>query len=304
VIKAEECSGRTAGKALSRIGSAGGTPPFVLDDGQFLDLHFTMGYLQSRMSLLRPYELSLDYTRRMMAFLLFHSDPLHVELVGLGGGSLTKFCYRELPHAQLTTIEINHDVISLAPFFQIPETSPRVNLVHADASAYFVHSHERSDVILLDGCDTYGIAPKLVTERFYALVFDRLRPGGIAVANLVGGDRAIAAAQRAIAKVFNDRLLIMNVAGGSNLLAFAFRGPQWPPDWTAIMTAAPKLAQKYGLDLEGYAAVLERAYREGGTVQFNDAPVAPARSAQIPKCSQVDVALLSTSTDCGVDHQE
>lgn len=264
VIKTHEPPDQSTAKALKRIGSGPDAPPFVLDDGQFLALHFTMGYLQSRMNLLNPYALSLDYTRRMMAFLLFQPAPLHVELVGLGGGSLTKFCYRGLPHTKLTTIEINSDVISMAPLFQIPETSPRMHLVHADASVYLAHSDKRSDVILIDGCDTYGIAPSLTTESFYTSVFDRLRPGGIAVVNLVGGSRMKDAVQRVIAKVFDDRLLVMNIAVGSNRIALAFRGPQWPPDWAAIKTAAPKLAHQHQLDFEAYAAELERAYRNRG----------------------------------------
>jgi spermidine synthase len=117
VIRVSQAIDQSTSRALRRIGSGPDAPPFVLDDGDFLPLHFTMSYVQSRMKVKAPFALALDYTRRVMTFLLFQPDPLNMEIVGLGGGSLTKFCYHELPHTKLTTIEINREVISMAPLF-------------------------------------------------------------------------------------------------------------------------------------------------------------------------------------------
>ena len=49
------------------------------------------------MSLDEPDALVTAYTRKMMAFLLFNPAPKRIAMVGLGGGSLAKFCYRNLP---------------------------------------------------------------------------------------------------------------------------------------------------------------------------------------------------------------
>jgi spermidine synthase len=264
VIRVGQAVDRSTSEALKRVGSGPDAPPFVLDDGDFLQLHFTMSYVQSRMNLRAPFALSLDYTRKMMAFLLFQPDPLNLEIVGLGGGSLTKFCYRALPHTKLTTIEINGEVISMAPLFQIPQTSARVNLIHADAADYFARSGQHSDVILIDGCDTCGIAPSLATESFYVSVLNRLKPGGVAVVNLVGSARMKDKVQRVIAKVFDDQMLVIGVAVGGNRIVLAFRSPQWPPRWDAIKKDAPGLAAKHRLDFEAYAAALELWYRNRG----------------------------------------
>lgn len=68
--------------------------PFIIDSGLRRSLHFSFDGVQSCMDLLDPDRLTLAYTRRMMAFLLFNSAPVRVLLLGLGGGSLAKFCYR------------------------------------------------------------------------------------------------------------------------------------------------------------------------------------------------------------------
>src|SRR5581483_253689 len=71
--------------------------PFILDSGLRRFLHFDLDAVQSAMDMHDPVRLTLAYTRRMMAFLLFNRAPARVLLLGLGGGSLAKFCYHRLP---------------------------------------------------------------------------------------------------------------------------------------------------------------------------------------------------------------
>jgi spermidine synthase len=55
-------------------------------------MHFTSLATQSAMSLSEPDALIAQYTRKMMSFLLFNPDPKHIVMIGLGGGSLAKYC--------------------------------------------------------------------------------------------------------------------------------------------------------------------------------------------------------------------
>jgi spermidine synthase len=75
--------------------------PFIVDHGPRRFLHFDLDAVQSAMHLEHPDRLSLAYTRKMMAFLLFNRTPARILLLGLGGGSLAKFCYRCLPSATI-----------------------------------------------------------------------------------------------------------------------------------------------------------------------------------------------------------
>src|SRR3981081_4026594 len=59
--------------------------PFVVDSGLRRFLHFDLDVVQSVMHLRHPDRLSLAYTRKMMAFLLFNRAPARILLLGLGG---------------------------------------------------------------------------------------------------------------------------------------------------------------------------------------------------------------------------
>ena len=91
--------------------------PYVLDDAQSRSLHFASYETQSRMWLSDPTALALDYTQTMMGFLLFNPLPSQIAMIGLGGGSLAKFCSRHLPQARIDVVEINpHVVVILSQF--------------------------------------------------------------------------------------------------------------------------------------------------------------------------------------------
>lgn len=53
-----------------------------------------------------PDHLLFDYTRVMMGFRLFRPKPKRIEMIGLGGGSLAKACYRCLPDCDITVVEM------------------------------------------------------------------------------------------------------------------------------------------------------------------------------------------------------
>src|SRR5262249_34988745 len=63
--------------------------------------------IQSAMRIAEPDALALDYTRTMMAFLLFHPEPRNLLSLGLGGGSITKFVHRRLPRVRQHVVELD-----------------------------------------------------------------------------------------------------------------------------------------------------------------------------------------------------
>src|SRR5512146_1660508 len=94
--------------------------PFVHEGSNRKGLYFSISEIQSRMDLRDPFALDLEYTRTMMGFLLFRPDPRQIAMIGLGGGSLAKFCHRHLPAARLQVVEINPHVIALRDEFHVP----------------------------------------------------------------------------------------------------------------------------------------------------------------------------------------
>ena len=163
---------------LFRSGASEFDAPFVFSANGSKSLYFTLDQLQSRMCSEQPTQLDVDYTRTMMGFLMFDSHPVNIAMIGLGGGSLLKFCYRHLPATRLTVIEINPHVIALRQEFEVPEDEERVSLVCADG-ADFVRAlpsdpSSRYDVLLVDGFDSQGQAASLCTQRFYDDCFQAL----------------------------------------------------------------------------------------------------------------------------------
>jgi spermidine synthase len=144
--------------------------------------------VQSRMSMLNPDALDLEYTRLMMGFLLFNSAPRRIVMIGLGGGSLAKFCHRYLPDSHIVVVEIDPGVIALRDQFLVPPDSGRFAVVQADGARY-VHEGaesalEPADVLLVDGYDGQGLPAELCSQAFYDDCHRLLAEDGLLVVNL------------------------------------------------------------------------------------------------------------------------
>ncbi|KGE00037.1 spermidine synthase [Achromobacter sp. RTa] len=163
--------------------STGNPRPFVQDSGARRTLHFTEKEIQSSMSLLNPDALDLEYTRMMMGFVLFKPEPARILMVGLGGGSLPKFCHRHLARTEIEVIEIDPDVIALRDAFMVPADDARFRVIQADAAEYLREAEDHADVIFLDGFGVGGIPDALCSVGFYADCFRALREDGILVIN-------------------------------------------------------------------------------------------------------------------------
>ena len=123
--------------------------PFVHDDQVTRSLQFTPHGVQSMMCCQRPFDLEVAYTKTMMGFLLAQPHPVHILMIGLGGGSLAKFCYQNLPQTRITVVEINPHVIAMRQQFLIPEDDERLRVVCADGVHFVRDAPPGFDVVLV-----------------------------------------------------------------------------------------------------------------------------------------------------------
>jgi len=199
--------------------------PFVFSADGHKSLYFTLDQLQSRMCSAHPNQLEVDYTRTMMGFLLFNSRPARIAMIGLGGGSLLKFCYRHLPNTQLAMVEINPKVIALRHEFEVPEDTQRIELVCADGADFVRDAAANNpigyDVLLVDGFDSEGLAPSLCSQRFYNDCYQALSQQGVMVANLHHDDPQHALFTARIRLAFDGNLLEVASQEKSNSILFA-----------------------------------------------------------------------------------
>lgn len=232
---------------LTLLPAAMRSAPYVVEDGQYKALHFDGRSVQSRMRKDAPDELQVGYTRVMMGFMLFLPAPRDILVVGLGGGSLSKFCFQHLPDTVVTTVEIDPDIIALREQFAIPPDDERFRVICADAALYLRDRAASADVILLDGYEDAGLPLALGSAEFYRDCHNALRPGGILAANLWGADTTLQRCYRHVRTHFAQRLLKVSSPTSDNMVAFGLKDTALP-GWDALQQRARRLQRELDLD--------------------------------------------------------
>jgi len=154
-------------------------------------LHFGEDDTQSAMRVSDPIELILAYSRCMFGFMLFTDPPAEALLIGLGGGSIAKWIHEYLPQTQLTCVELQPQVVSVArSMFHLPEDDERLEVIVGDGAAHvWAMPEASSDLIMMDAYYATGIAPPLATTDFFAACRDKLTDNGVLAVNLWGSKR-------------------------------------------------------------------------------------------------------------------
>lgn len=197
--------------------------PFVYETLDSKALHFSICEIQSRMRIDRPHALDLAYTRTMMAFMLFLPEPRQLGMIGLGGGSLVKFCHRHLTGTRIEVVEINPHVIALRDEFRVPPDDERLQIRRGDGADFVRQGRDRLDVLLVDGFDHEGQPPALCSQGFYDDCRGLLRADGMLVVNLHTAHPEFALHAGRIERAFAGDVLLVGDSECSNTIAFAGR---------------------------------------------------------------------------------
>jgi len=135
----------------------------------------------------------------------------------------------------------------------------RLAIVQADAADYLPTAQADTDVLLLDGFDRHGIAPRLSDPAFFDAARRRLRPHGLLVANLAGAEDNWRPHLGTLRDAFEERVILVRVGGGDNHIAFASADPDFPPPWALLEKTAQGLQRRHGLDYPDFLRKLKRA---------------------------------------------
>jgi spermidine synthase len=235
--------------------------PFIAEDCETRALFFSWAYVQSRMRIDEPVALELSYTRKMMSFLLFHTNPRALLILGLGGGSLAKYCHRYLPQARIAVVESNRDVLAFRNQFAVPRDDSRFQVIEGEAGEFVAACRDQYDIVLMDAFDRHGLAPALSRREFYEEVRTRLPPDGILVANIAGFRDERSGHIDTMKIVLGDNMLVLPVEEDDNDIVFAFRDPTFEPRWRWIEGQVGAMRRRYGLDFPTFARKLKRSRR-------------------------------------------
>lgn len=236
--------------------------PYVEEIGGVRSLLFNDSAVQSEMLVDHPELLTTDYAQAMMGFLLFNEDPASIEMIGLGGGSLVKYCHHKLPGARMSVVEINPEVIALRDRFLIPPDDERLSVIRGDG-ADFVREHEgRPDVLLVDGFDHRGQPPRLCSASFYDYCHERLAAGGVMVVNLYDSDEKFGVIAARIRESFLDQVVIIPSTGGANKVVFACKGGHFPPSRRCLLDRARRLEPLHSFSMSALAQRIVKRLEE------------------------------------------
>jgi spermidine synthase len=237
-------------------------------------LHVGGDAIQSAMRLDDPYALALDYTRCMMAFLLFHPRPREALMIGLGGGSLAKFFHKNFRNTNVKAIELDPRVVAIArERFSLPR---EVEVEIGDGAEAL--APQCCDVLVVDAYHDELHVPKLASAEFYDAAWLALTEPGVLVVNYMDDDPKLDTHLQRLERAFGGSVLAMPALYDPNVLAFAFKGVERSVSWKTLRERAEKLETRYGLPFGRYVSKLRQMNRctpaeliitEKGSEQFS-----------------------------------
>ncbi len=233
-------------------------PPIAVSDvGGVRSLHIGGLAVQSAMRIDAPDALHLDYTRCMLACLLFDADPQRALLVGLGGGSLAKFLHRNMKALQVRVVEVDRRVVEVArTHFSLPPDDARLRVEVGEGSTALAPGC--CDLLVVDAYEDERPARELAALDFYRSAYAALGERGVMVLNLMSDDAALDTRLQAMEAAFGGAVLCMPALTDPNVLAFGLKGmpPRMP--WSGLRERARALQARHGLPFPRYVNALRR----------------------------------------------
>ena len=223
------------------------------EDGDIRYLHLASPWIQGSMLIKKPYDIELEYVQRMMAWLLFmpmtEVAGAHAMQLGLGAGSITKFCYKKLKMT-CTAIELNPGVLhACRGWFRLPPDDERLRVVIADA-AQEIRSPEWTgvvDALQVDLYDHEAAAPVLDSEDFYRDCRALLSPNACMTVNLCGRSSSFEASLQKISAAFGEEAVwAFKPTREGNTIVLAQRTP-YRPKREQLLETAEAIEASWGL---------------------------------------------------------
>ena len=214
-------------------------------------LHVGGEAIQSAMRLEDPFALELDYTRCMMAFLLFHPEPRRALMIGLGGGSLAKFFHRRLPGLRTHVVEYDERVIATArALFHVPADDARLRIEHGDGAEAL--APECCDLLVVDGFEDEATPSALVSQAFFDAAWCALEEPGALVLNFMDDDPDLDRHLQRLERSFGGAVLAFQSLRDPNIVVLALKGGPRAMAWRELRARAAALEGKYGLPFPRY----------------------------------------------------
>lgn len=186
-------------------------------------------------------DLPVAYTRAMTTALAYPNEIKKILMIGLGGGSISTYLGRAMPDVTIDTVEIDPGVITAAKKYFGIRDNERVKYLAMDGRVFLKRNQTKYDLILIDAFHGGYVPFHLLTKEFYALVKERLAPGGAAVFNVHDGTKLYVSTVKTLGAVFPN---VMLHPSGEGEVATVVTGEPVAAD-DVLAKRAAELQQKY-----------------------------------------------------------
>lgn len=223
------------------------------DEGPIRHLHLDSIWIQGSMDTRDPTRLVHEYIERMMAWTLFVEPDTVTRRqalqLGLGAGSLTKFCAKVL-RMKTTAIELNPGVLhACRGWFKLPADTAKMQVILADAAEEIRKSRwfGTVDALQVDLYDRDAAAPVLDSPEFYADCRRLLTDEGSMTVNLFGRSSSFDRSVDRIAAAFGrEAIWAFKATREGNTVVLAQRTVQRPA--RAVLAERAEIIQtRWGL---------------------------------------------------------
>ncbi len=204
-----------------------------------------------------------EYVQRMMAWLLF-VDPASVKdrfamQLGLGAGSLTKFCHKEL-RMKTTAVELNPQVlVACRGWFKLPADNAHLQVVLADAALEIENPKwwGSVDALQVDLYDHEAAAPVLDSLPFYNHCRRLLTADGCMTVNLFGRASSFERSVEKISAAFGkEAVWAFKPTREGNTVVLAQHTPSRPRR-EVLMARADVIEAQWGLHASKWVRVFK-----------------------------------------------
>ncbi len=235
----------------------------IVEKKGVIALHFGSDSRQSTMLVEKPNQLHSLYARAMMGLLLFNDSPQDILMIGLGGGTLTKYLLHQFSECKIKVIEYRNSVLKVArSHFGLPfdaRLKVKIGCGGEYISIQSKQTEEKHDLIMIDAFDHEGMAMEVSSENFFDGCRTLLKDDGLLAINLWGTQKdQFKHVAWNMGRVFEWKILFLPVRKRGNIIGFAFR--ENAPEYTLkeLRIKAKQLEQQYQFEFLNFVKDIKR----------------------------------------------
>jgi len=214
--------------------------------------------LQSVINLEKPHHLEVRNLEHLMSVLLCVAAPRRILVLGTAAGSLLHFLRYHYPLADITTVDIDRELIEqLLELEILPSADDRLGYIYGDAQQIIKRIEQSFDLVIVDVFNGSQSPPWLLETANIQQLHDLVSNNGALAFNLlIDSDHDFRLFYRAMRQQFQQQTLSLPVGGLENRIVYGIRGESAPADMTSNMHRALELSAQLDIDFMPILSVI------------------------------------------------